>query len=191
MWTKTKIFFAAAALVVPACAQDNVRLQTQFNRSTYTHRNFDTYHAGRDTKVVVHGNPFGMKAAAFAKAVTGHMQGANPGPRTKFTTTPGKTATKNRWVVMAFNAEVGIYELCRGKRFKTRPSEGALSLRAAWCFDGRQDSLVTASVGAPEDINDPRFRALIRQTVLNLFPRHKDREFRRGRSKRRRILKLR
>ena len=186
MWTKTKIFVAAAALVVAACAQDNVRLQTQFNRSTYTHRNFDTYHADRDTKVVVHGNPFGMEAAAFAKAVTGHMQGANPGRRTNFTTTPGKSAAKNFWVVMAFNAEVGINELCRGKRFKIRPSSGALSLRAAWCFDGRQDSRVTASVGAPEDANDPRFRALIRQTVLHLFPRHMDREFRRDRPRRRR-----
>ncbi len=175
-----------AALVVAACAPGSVRLQTDYNRSTYDHLNFDTYHAARDTKVVIHGNPFGMEAAAFAKAVTGNMQGANPGPRTNFTTTPGKSATKNRWVVMAFNAEVGIYELCRAKRFETRASEGALSLRAAWCFDGRQDSRVTASVAAPDDVNDPRFRDLIRQTVLNLFPRHKDREFRRGRSTRRR-----
>ncbi len=186
MWIKTKLFVAAAALVVAACAPGNVHLQSSQNRSTYTHRNFDLRHANRDTEVAVHGNPFGMKAAAFAKAVTGDMQGANPGPRTKFTTTPGKTATKNRWVVMAFNARVGIDELCRVKRFKTRLSEGTLSLRAAWCFDGRQDSLVTASVGAPEDINDPRFRALIRQTVLNLFPRHKDREFRRPPRRRRR-----
>ncbi len=186
MWTKTKLFVAAAALVVAACAPGNVRLQTEYNRSTYDHLNFDTYHAARDTKVVIHGNPFGMEAAAFAKAVTGNMQGANPGRRTNFTTTPGKSAAKNLWVVMAFNARVGIYELCRAKRFKTRPSSGALSLRAAWCFDGRQDSRVTASVATPENVNDPRFRALIRQTVLSLFPRHIDRELRRGRSRRRR-----
>ncbi len=186
MWTKTKIFVAAAALVVVACAPGNVRLQTDYNQSTYDHRNFDLYHAARDTKVVIHGNPFGMEAAAFAKAVTGHMQGANPGRRTNFTTTPGKSATKNLWVVMAFNAEVGIYGLCRDKSFKTRPTDGTLSLKAAWCFDGRQDSQVTASVSTPENVSDPRFRALIRQTVLNLFPRHMDQEFRRDGSRRRR-----
>ncbi len=186
MSIKTKLFVAAVALVVGACASDNVHVQSQQNRSTYSHSNFDKYHANRDTEVVIHGNPFGMKAAAFAKAVTGDMQGANPGPRTNFTTTPGKSAQKNLWVVMAFNARVGINELCRAKRFETRVSEGTLSLRAAWCFDGRQDSLVTASVGTPEDVNDPRFRALIRQTVLNLFPRHRDREFRRQRPRRRR-----
>ena len=186
MWIKPKLFVAAAALVVAACAQDKVRLQTDYNRSTYDHLNFGLYHADRDTKVVIHGNPFGMEAAAFAKSVTGHMQGANPGRRTNFTTTPGKSATKKLWVVMAFNAEVGIYGLCRDKSFKTRPTEGTLSLRAAWCFDGRQDSRVTASVATPEDVNDPRFRALVRQTVLSLFPRHVDRQLRRGRSRRRR-----
>ncbi len=186
MWIKSKLFVAAAALVVAACAPGNVRLQTDYNQSTYDHRNFDLYHAARDTKVVIHGNPFGMEAEAFAKAVTGHMQGANPGRRTNFTTTPGKSAQKNLWVVMAFNARVGIYELCRAKRFETRVSEGVLSLRAAWCWDGRQDSQVTARVGAPKDVNDPRFRSLIRQTVLNLFPRYKDQEFRGDGSRRRR-----
>jgi hypothetical protein len=186
MWIKSKLFVAAAALVVAACAPGNVRLQTDYNRSSYDHRNFDLYHADRDTKVVIHGDPFGMEAEAFAKAVTGHMQGANPGRRTNFTTTPGKSAEKNLWVVMAFNSEVGIYELCRAKRFETRVSEGRLSLRAAWCWDGRQDSLVTARVGAPENVNDLRFRALIRETVLNLFPRHMDQEFLRDDSRRRR-----
>ena len=37
------------------------------------------------------------------------------------------------------------------------------------CFDGRQDSLVTAAVGPASGVGDPRFKALVRQTVLNLF----------------------
>jgi hypothetical protein len=80
------------------------------------------------------------------------------------------------WVVMAFNADIGAYDLCRGKYIKTRPGERALRLAAAWCFDGRQDSMVEAAVGPATGVSDRRFRALVGQTVLNLFPQHMDRE---------------
>ncbi|MEE8223858.1 MAG: hypothetical protein V3S59_06105 [Alphaproteobacteria bacterium] len=171
------ITLAAMAVVMGACGPGTVRLQSDFNRSTYDHRNFTLYHGARDTLVVVHGNPFGMDPAAFAKAVTDNMQGANPGPRTNFTTTPGKSAEKNLLVVMAFNARVGIYQLCQGTDIETRRLSHQLTLTAAWCFDGRQDSLVEAVVGPAKGAGDPRFRALIRQTVLNLFPQFMDREF--------------
>ena len=183
---RIKVVFAAASLVVGACSADNVNLQSSYNRTTYDFLNFTTYQAGRDTKVVIHGNPFAMSTEVFNKAVTDNMQGANFGQRTNFTTTPGKSAEPNIWVVMAFNANIGIYEICNYKSIKKRPASNQLRLSAAWCFDGRQDSLVEARVGQVEDINDPRFRALIRQTVLNLFPRKnffRDRD--RGRRRRR------
>ncbi len=170
---------AAALLLLAACSADTVRLQTYRNRSTYDFLNFTTYHAGRDTRVVVYGNPFAMDARAFGKAVTDAMQGANFGRPTHFTTTPGPSAERNLWVVMAFNADVGPYELCRGGAVETRPRTDALTLTAAWCFDGREDVLVTAAVGPPRDVSDPRFRALVRETVLNLFvpePRWEDRD---------------
>jgi len=171
------IAVAAMVMLVGACSADHVRLQSEYNRSTYDHRNFTLYHGDRDTKVVIHGNPFDMDHAAFAKAVTGNMQGAHFGRRTNFTTMPGKSAEKNLMVVMAFNARVGIYELCQGGDIETTPRGDQLTLTAAWCFDGRQDSLVTAVVGLAKGVDDPRFRALVRQTVLNLFPQFKDREF--------------
>lgn len=164
-------------ILLGACSADHVRLQAEYNRSTYDHRNFTLYHGDRDTKVVVYGNPFAMDPAVFAKAVTDTMQGANFGRRTNFTTTPGKSAEKNLMVVMAFNARVGIYELCRNPHIRTMPRSRKLTLTAAWCFDGRQDSLVTAEVGPATGVGDPRFRALVRQTVLNLFPQFMDREF--------------
>ena len=173
---KMKLFPALAALVVAACGADHVRLQSEYARSTYDYRNFALYHAKRDTRVVIHGNPFDMDRTAFEKAVTNNMQGANSGRRTNFTTTPGRSAEPNLWVVMAFNADFAVYDLCRGKYIKTRPSKRALRLAAAWCFDGRQDSMVEAAVGPVADINDPRFRALVGQAVLNLFPQHMDRE---------------
>ena len=165
-----------------ACSAGHVQLQTQRNRSTYDFLNFTTYHEGRDTKVVVYGNPFAMDRSAFARAVTDTMQGANFGRPTNFTTTPGPSAERNLWVVMAFNADVGPYALCGGGPVETRVRRDVLTLTAAWCFDGRQDSLVTAAVGPAAGVNDPRFRALVRQTVLNLivpdtrFGRERDRD---------------
>ena len=179
--------FGVMAVVMGACSADLVRLQSQFNRSTYDHRNFTLYHGDRDTLVVIHGNPFGMNAAAFAKAVTDTMQGANMGRRTNFTTTPGNSAEKNLWVVMAFNARVGIYQLCQGTDIETERRGDQLTLTAAWCFDGRQDSLVEAVVGAAKGVDDPRFRALVRQTVLNLFPQFRDRDFIRDHHHRKRM----
>ena len=83
-----------------------------------------------------------MDAAAFARAVTDRMQGANEGRRTNFTTTPGKSAEKNLRVVMAFNAAPGGYDLCDGKAIETKPRKDVLALSAAWCFGDRQDSMV-------------------------------------------------
>ena len=111
-----------------------------------------------------------MNTAAFKKAVTDNMQGANFGRRTNFTTTPGKSTKPNSWVVMAFNLNIRMHEICKGKPMRARPGANELKLLAAWCFDGRLDSKVDAVVGRAEDINDPRFRTLIRQAVLNLFP---------------------
>ena len=178
MTIKMKHVAVAAALVLGACSAGHVRLQSEYSRSTYDYLNFSLYHAGRDTKVIIHGNPFAMETAAFEKVVTGNMQGANFGRRTNFTTTPGKSAEPNMWVVMAFNADIGAYDLCGGKYIKTRPRTHELRLSAAWCFDGRQDSVVEAEVGPATSVNDPRFRALVGQTVLNLFPQHMDRELR-------------
>jgi hypothetical protein len=90
-----KHFATVAALAIGACNTGLVRLQTEHNQSNYDYQNFTIYHAGRDTRVIIHGNPFGMDQAAFNKAVTDNMQGATPGRRTNFTTTPGKTAQHN------------------------------------------------------------------------------------------------
>ncbi len=173
MSIKSAFAVIGAALVLGACA-GAVHLQSDYAESTYDFNNFSLYHAERDTLVVVHGNPFDMDAAAFGRAVTDHMQGANNGRRTNFSTRPGKSAEKNLRVVMAFDADIGVYELCQGGPIKTKPRKDRLSLTAAWCFADRQDSMVEATVGPVKGVGDPRFREIVRQTVLNLFPTHMD-----------------
>jgi hypothetical protein len=166
---------ALTAFLLGACAAGLVRLQSEVAPSTYSYSNFALYHAGRDTRVEVHGNPFSMDAAAFARAVTDHMQGANVGRPTHFTTTPGPSAERNMRVVMAFNSDADGYDLCNA-RFRPRGEVGVLTLKAAWCFAGREDSWVEATVGGAGSVNDPRFHDLVSQTVLNLFPTDMDYE---------------
>ncbi len=169
---KLMVYFSAIA--IGGCSISGVHLSTLYNPSTYDHLNFSLYHAGRDTKVIVLGNPFAMASDDFAKAVTNHMQGANFGSPTNFTTTPGKSAERNLRVVMAFNAETDYDELCSGK-VRVKTSAPTMRLQAAWCFADRQDSIVEAKINGASGVNDPRFRALIQETVLNLFPTHMDR----------------
>ena len=169
-----KLMVCLAALAIGGCSLPGVRLNSEYNPSTYDYLNFALYHADRDTRVVVHGNPFGMAAADFAKAVTDNMQGANFGRRSNFTTTPGKSAEKNLRVVMAFNADTDSYGLCETDTVKARPTGPTLRLTAAWCFGDRQDSLVEAEVDVSKGVDDPRFRELVQETVLNLFPTHMD-----------------
>lgn len=176
MSIKSTVAALGAVLVVGACSGNAVSLQTNYDASGYDYANFALYHAGRDTRVEVYGNPFNMDTAAFAKAVTDRMQGANEGRRTHFTTTPGTSAEKNLWVVMAFDSDSNSYDLCNGRIVPAKPSADVLTLRAAWCFSGREDSYVEARVGRPTSVNDPRFHEIIQQTVQNLFPLYKDRD---------------
>ena len=60
-----------ATLVVASCSAGHVRLQSEYARSTYDYSNFALYHAERDTRVVIHGNPFDMDRAAFGQAEDG------------------------------------------------------------------------------------------------------------------------
>jgi len=149
---KSSIAVIGVAFVLGACSGNAVRLQTDYNASSYDYANFALYHARRDTRVEVHGNPFGMDAAAFAKAVTDRMQGANEGRRTNFTTVPGASAEKNLRVVMAFDSDSDGYDLCSGRVVPAKPQADVLSLRAAWCFSNRQDSFVEAVIGRPGNV---------------------------------------
>lgn len=173
MFSKT---LAAVLLIVTALtACSGVWLQSEVAPSTYDYQNFTLYHAGRDTAVDILGNPFNMAPAAFAKAVTDHMQGANFGPRTNFTTTPGPSAEPNMRVVLAFNSAAGSEDLCSGA-YRPSGDDGTLSLKAAWCFGDRTDSWVAATVKDVRSTQDAKFHDLIDEVVMNLFPPQMDTE---------------
>ena len=75
----------AFVAVLGGCTGDTAKTVANTS-SLYSFGEFVLASGGRDTIVVVRGNPFGMDQMAFEKAVTDAMQGQNSGPRTNFTT---------------------------------------------------------------------------------------------------------
>lgn len=128
---------------------------------------------GRDTYVVLRGNPLALEPAQFEQLVLGNMQGQNWGPRTNFTTKP-TDYDASRKVVMLFNGPpVNGGDLCRNPGaipFRTGP-QTELHVVAAYC---RYDQFLTMAQGwlKPEGNGIPQqgFARLIRQMTGELFP---------------------
>jgi hypothetical protein len=128
---------------------------------------------GRDTYVVLRGNPFAMEPAQFEQLVLGNMQGQNWGPRTNFTGRPTNYDPAYK-VVMLFNGpSVNGGDLCRNPGavpFRTGP-QAELHILAVYC---RYDQWLTLAqgwvkgdaAGVPQDA----FAALVRQVTAELFP---------------------
>lgn len=173
MSLKPLLSLVLAAATLGACS--GVHLQSEVAPSTYDYQNFTLYHAGRDTLVEVQGNPFNMNSAVFANAVTDHMQGANFGRPTNFTTTPGPSAERKMRVVMAFNSAADSQDLCTAG-FQPGAVGRVLSLKATWCFADRADSWVDATLDGVTSPQHPGFHDIIQEVVLNLFPPQMDTE---------------
>ena len=128
---------------------------------------------GRDTYVVLRGNPFAMDPAQFEQSVLNNMQGQNWGQRTNFTSRP-TNFNNNYKVVMLFNGPpVNGGELCRNPGaipFRTGP-QAELHVVAAFC---RYDIALTLAQGwlRPEGsgVSPEGFNALIRQVTREMFP---------------------
>ena len=167
---------AMAAGLVAACAAGTVQTSS-YVEPTYQWVNFTTYHQNRDTLVEVHGNPFGLDQSAFGEAVTAHMQGATVGPPTRFTTSPSGNMEKNMRVVMAFNVKPVGSSLCKLTSTEPAYNGAGTVVYAAWCWEDRMDSYVRASAGQISGVDDPRFRDLVAQTTMDLFPLYGDKEY--------------
>ncbi|MBT3792011.1 MAG: hypothetical protein HN658_08775 [Rhodospirillales bacterium] len=180
---QTKLLIAGIlSLFLGACSGDSIRIIDAEFDTAYDYMNFSNYLAGKDTTVQIHGNPFAMNKAAFAQALTQHMQGANEGMPTNFTTTPkysdAQTTGREFRVIVAFNANPKPSTLCTAKKIRAKKSakkpDDVLTVHLAWCFENDAHSAITAETSMPESAQDPRFRALIRQSVQDLFPQGHD-----------------
>ncbi len=175
---------AAFMLALGGCSDAAVR-SVSSHTLLYSHGEFVFFTSGRDTKVVVRGNPFNMDRQAFEKAVTDAMQRQHWGPRTNFTTGPSETARKDIKVVMLFNGPETVlaHELCiEPEKFGSVQNGKALHVTAAFCSGNNVLTEVDAWAGSVADVNSPTFARLIAQTTLDLFPLvddvlDKDRQF--------------
>lgn len=146
---------------------------------------------GRDTYVVLRGNPFAMDPVQFEQLVLNNMQGQNWGQRTNFTTRPANYDPAYK-VVMLFNGpNVNGGDLCRNPGavpFRTGP-QPELHVVAVYC---RYDQWLTLAQGwlkgGPEGVPQDGFAGLIRQVTAELFPPFNKDDARQDSERRNRII---
>ena len=122
----------------------------------------------------VFGNPFAVDKAAFDRVVTDAMYRKNPGIAVRFST---QIDDPQRWlyrVIMYFDPPVGIsgHTACDpNATLQSVAQKGdRLVLLAALCRGNRSLSEIRGTTSRGSGPNDPNFRLLITQVVLNMFP---------------------
>jgi hypothetical protein len=142
--------------------------------SRYNLQDLSYVAAGKDLRTEVIGNPFGGEQAAFANAVTDHLQGVNPGPEIHFTTTPADTARPPYFLRLVFNGPAASNGTALCARAPEAPGSagpgGEVRVIGAFCR-GDQPLTYTAMRGSGiAGADDPAFRQMVRQTGTLLFP---------------------
>ncbi len=177
----------AFLLVLGGCAVGGVSTVASTSH-LYSYGEFVLASDGRDTIVVVRGNPFEIDQKAFEKAVTDAMQGQNSGPRTNFTTGPTENTKKEFRVVILFNGSqtVSADNLCKApEKYGSQKGAKGLHVIATYCWEDESLTEVDGRADAVAGVDSPVFASLLAQTTLNLFPTSNE-NYKRKRRKRRR-----
>jgi hypothetical protein len=145
---------------------------------------------GRDTFVVLRGNPLAIDPPQFEQLVLNNMQGQNWGQRTNFTTHPVNYDPSYK-VVMLFNGpNVNGGQLCSNPGtvpFRTGP-QPELHVQAAYCRYDQWLTLVQGWLpGGPQGVPQDGFAGLIRQVTAELFPAFNPDDARRDSERRGRV----
>lgn len=160
---------AVLALVLGGCA-GQVMTVNEYSPS-YLWEDVRYASSGRDTRVIIRGNPFGLPQPAFEQAVLDAMRDQQMWIETNFTVKPDN-AHKDFKVVILFNGPDDVLgeDLCSvpGKYDSVSGSSG-LRVQAAWCYGDDPETQVVGSAGA-DSVKSPAFAALIAQTTRALFP---------------------
>lgn len=134
-------------------------------------RNYLQY-AGRDAPVLVEvqGGALGLTAEALAPAIARHATGAVFGLPTRFTTDRTQVTEPNWRVVFLFDPAPRMREddLCAGAGRQS--GSGSLNVVAAFCHRDRPYASVSGYAESFGGVDDPAFRAYVRQIVGDMFP---------------------
>ncbi len=160
---------AVLALVLGGCAGQAMTVNE--HSPTYELEDVRYASSGRDTRVIIRGNPYGLPQAAFEKAVLDAMRSQQQWIETNFTATPSN-AHKDFKVVILFNGSDDVLgeDLCsKPGQLNSVSGSSGLRIQAAWCYGDDPETQVMGSAGA-NSVNSPAFAALIGQTTRALFP---------------------
>ena len=158
----------------PAWAMGDVVLSPTSFYPAYTPTvlNYAASRGGMPTEIL--GNPFQVPEEELARAVTRMMTGSHFGPPVRFLTeTPEDFASPYR-VVLLFDSKPHhtTLKLCgEDARSLVRQSNGVLRVHAALCANDKPLTSVSGRVSGASGPGDARFRKLIGQITINLFPR--------------------
>lgn len=158
-----------------ACANQTVLRPVQLD-------NYDPndlfYLAGKGpVKTQVVGNPFDEAKPQVDNVTTTAMTGATFRPKLAFNTEVPAEQNSPYHVVMLLDAPANARpeKLCANPEDASRPgssqpSTDNLRVVAVYCVNDRRLSSIAGTTPRPATSSDPRFRKLIQETTLNLFP---------------------
>jgi hypothetical protein len=164
------ILALAAALAIHAGALAPAQAFTRHEQmwSSYDPSEINGAHGGRKLPTLVLGNPFGGPQEAVVDAVAEAMSGGRP-------TDQAVAARAPLRVLMLFNATTRTGPRICDRSQKppvadTGPQGGAVDLVATYCRGDAPQTQVLAHLDGLSGANDPRFRDMIKQVTLSLFP---------------------
>lgn len=169
-----RLYLVLLLLAVCSCSGSVPIASEHKIESRYHIQDLSYIAAGHDLKTDVLGNPFNVDQQLFGHTVASHLQGVNPGPEINFTTTPGPEARAPYFVRLVFNgpSASGGAALCAAAP-AVAPAvspTGNVRVLGAFCRGDQPMTYVAARSGSITDMNDPAFRALVRQVGVMLFP---------------------
>lgn len=143
------------------------------NSSAYSYSGTSAALDGRQTAVVVHGNPFpGVETSALLPVIAQSMENSAGMIDTQFVPIPENAARPEYSVVLAFNTvgNINPSTLCsEAEPIRTDPNRRPIQLQAAFCGRGPV-STSTGWLGEAEGPNDSQFQNLVYSVSATLFP---------------------
>jgi len=159
-----------AGMALAALTGAGAEAQTRHEQmwSSYDPTEINSVHGGRRLPTLVTGNPFSGPQENVVAAVARAMTGGQPFDQAMAARAPLR-------VLMMFNATTHTGDrICDRSQplpvADTGPGTGSVDLVATYCRGDKPMTQVLARADGMQSADDPRFRDLIRQVTLSLFP---------------------
>lgn len=171
MSTATRLAFSAAlAALVAGCADAVIVHPTTVSGYRPSMLNYAASQGAMKTEII--GNPFDGPKEDLDRAVTGGLTRSHFGPSLAFATSVSPDNRSPYRIVLVFNPTLDHTSgnICGAPDRATQARGDRIRVMAAFCSADRAVIYTRGSVAGATGPTDARFRALIRQLGLELFP---------------------